>query len=138
MQRKANMVMCLSDDERLSLLKKKYSYIAESYELLGMEQIRELHYKTSNIQRRLIMISEKMDNIAKVAKLLLTIPAFRVGEFIPSNAIKECLQTIYDTIGIKAKVTIDDFRYYATIKEDRQRIDGKQVRGYVIQYIKIK
>lgn len=137
-QRKANMVMCLSDDERLALLKKKYSYIAESYELLGMEQIRELHYKTSNIQRLLIMISEKMDNRAKVAKLLLTIPAFRVGEFIPSNAIKECLQTIYGTIGIKAKATIEDFRYYATIKEDRQRIDGKQVRGYVVQYIRIK
>lgn len=136
MQRKAKMVMCLSDDERLALLKKKYSYIAESYELLGMEQIKELHYKTSNIQRLLITISEKMDNRAKVAKLLLTVPAFRVGEFIPSNAIKECLQTIYGTIGMRAKATIDDFRDYATIKEDRQRIDGKQVRGYIIQYIK--
>lgn len=138
MQRKANMVMCFSDNERLSLLKKKYSYITDAYELLGMEQIRELHYKTSNIQRLLITISEKMDNRAKVAKLLLTIPAFRVGEFIPSNDIKECLQTIYDTVGIKAKATIGDFEYYAAIKEDRRRIEGKQVRGYVIQYIKIK
>lgn len=138
MQRKANMVMCLSDKERLVLLKKKYNYIAEAYELLGMEQIRELHYKTSNIQRLLITISEKMDNRAKVAKLLCTIPAFRVGEFIPATDIKDCLQSIYGTLGIKSKASIEDFRYYASIKEARQRIDGKQVRGYIIQYIKVK
>lgn len=138
MQRRANMVMCLSDNERLSLLKKKYSYIAEAYELLGMERIREMRYKTSNIQRQLIITSEKADGRAKVAKLLLTIPAFRVGEFIPSADITSCLQNIYDTVGIKAKATIDDFRVYATIKEDRKRRGGKQVRGYIIQYIKIK
>lgn len=138
MQRKANMVMCLSDDERLVLLKNKYDYIAEAYNLLGMEQIRELHYKTSNIQRLLIIMSEKMNNRVKVAKLLCTISAFRVGEFIPSTDIKDCLQSIYDTVGIKSKASIEDFRYYATIKEARRRIDGKQVRGYVIQYIKIK
>ena len=56
-----------------------------------MEQIRELKYHTSHIQRLLISISEKMDNNAKVAKLLLTIPAFRIGEFIPSADIKDCL-----------------------------------------------
>lgn len=137
MQRKAKMVMCLSDNERLSLLKKKYDYIAEAYERLGMERIRELRYKTSNIQRQLIIISEKADNRAKVAKLLLTIPNFRVGEFIPSTDITSCLQNIYDTIGIKAKASIDDFRYYATIEGARKRKSGRLVRGYIIQYIKI-
>ena len=102
-----------------------------------MERIRELRYKTSNIQRQLIIISEKADNRAKVAKLLLTIPNFRVGEFIPSTDITSCLQNIYDTIGIKAKASIDDFRYYATIEGARKRKSGRLVRGYIIQYIKI-
>lgn len=103
-----------------------------------MEQIRELNYKTSNIQRLLISISEKMDNKAKVAKLLLTIPAFRIGEFIPSADIKDCLNSIYGTLGIKGKASIKDFEEYATIKEARKKIDGKYLRGYIIQYIKIR
>lgn len=137
-QRKANMTFCLSDNERLALLKKKYRYISDAYELLGMEQIRELNYHTSHIQRLLIAISDKMDNKAKVAKLLLTIPAFKEGEFIPSTKIKECLQTIYNNLEIKRKATIDDFKYFAVIEDSRKRIDGKQVRGYIIKYIKIK
>ena len=138
MQRRKGMVLCLTDDDRLVLLKKKYSYIKDAYELLGMEQIRELKYHTSHIQRLLISISEKMDSKAKVAKLLLTIPEFRVGEFIPSANIKYCLNNIYTKLGIKGKASIKDFEEYATIKEARKRIDGKQVRGYIIQYIKIK
>ena len=132
-QRKANMTFCLSDNERLALLKKKYRYISDAYELLGMEQIRELNYHTSHIQRLLIAISDKMDNKAKVAKLLLTIPAFKEGEFIPSTKIKECLQTIYNNLEIKRKATIDDFKYFAVIEDSRKRIDGKQVRGYIIK-----
>lgn len=132
------MTFCLSDNERLALLKKKYRYISDAYELLGMEQIRELNYHTSHIQRLLIAISDKMDNKAKVAKLLLTIPAFKEGEFIPSTKIKECLQTIYNNLEIKRKATIDDFKYFAVIEDSRKRIDGKQVRGYIIKYIKIK
>lgn len=42
MQRKEGMVFSLTDGDRLALLKKKYSYIKDAYELLGMEQIREL------------------------------------------------------------------------------------------------
>ena len=138
MQRKEGMVFSLTDGDRLALLKKKYSYIKDAYELLGMEQIRELKYHTSHSQRLLISISEKMDNNAKVAKLLLTIPAFRIGEFIPSADIKDCLNSIYGTLGIKGKASIKDFEDYAKIKEARKRIDGKQIRGYIIQYIKIK
>ena len=136
-QRKEGMVFSLTDNDRLALLKKKYSYIKDAYELLGMEQIRELKYHTSHIQRLLISISEKMDNNAKVAKLLLTIPAFRIGEFIPSADIKDCLNSIYGTLGIKGKASIKDFEDYAKFKEARKRIDGKQVRGYIIQYIKL-
>lgn len=78
-----------------------------------------------------------MDNKAKVAKLLLTIPAFRIGEFIPSADIKDCLNSIYGTLGIKGKASIKDFEEYATIKETRKKIDGKYLRGYIIQYIKL-
>lgn len=52
--------------------------------------------------------------------------------------IKDCLNSIYGTLGIKGKASIKDFEDYAKFKEARKRIDGKQVRGYIIQYIKIK
>lgn len=138
MQRKHQMVFSLTDDDRIALIRKKYPFIKDAYEILGMEQIKELNYKTTNIKRLLISISEKLDSNAKVAKLLLTVPAFKQGEFVSGNDIKECLNSIYGSLGINKKATIDDFREFAVIEEKRKRIDGKQVRGYIIQYIKIK
>ena len=49
------MVFSLTDGDRLALLKKKYSYIKDAYELLGMEQIRELKYHTSHIKDFLLV-----------------------------------------------------------------------------------
>ena len=137
-QRKKNLIINFTDDERLTLLKKKYSYIKDAYEMLGMEQIKSVHYKTSNVKRLLVAFTNKMDNIAKVAKLLLTIPEFKEGNFLSGSSIKECMNNIYSYIGLNKNATINDFREFATIKEATKRIEGKQVRGYVIQYIKIK
>ena len=44
----------------------------------------------------------------------------------------------YREIASQANKSIKDFEEYATIKEARKKIDGKYLRGYIIQYIKIK
>lgn len=128
----------LTDDERIKLLTSKYPYIEDAYKVLGMDKIAEMKYKTSNIQQLLIKESPKLDNKAKVAKLLKTAKGFVEGAFITGADIKRVLGEIYQTIGMNIKPSIDDFREFAVIDTKQKRIDGKKVKGYIIQYIKIK
>lgn len=128
----------LTDDERIKLLTSKYPYIEDAYKVLGMDKLAEMKYKTSNIQQLLIKESPKLDNKAKVAKLLKTAKGFVEGAFITGADIKRVLGEIYQTIGMNIKPSIDDFREFAVIDTKQKRIDGKKVKGYIIQYIKIK
>ena len=128
----------LTDDERIKLLTSKYPYIEDAYKVLGMDKLAEMKYKTSNIQQYLIKESPKLDNRAKVAKLLKTAKGFVEGAFITGADIKRVLGEIYQTIGMNIKPSIDDFREFAVIDTKQKRIDGKKVKGYIIQYIKIK
>ena len=66
------------------------------------------------------------------------IAIFKKAADVIKTDIKDCLNSIYGTLGIKGKASIKDFEDYAKFKEARKRIDGKQVRGYIIPYIKIK
>lgn len=127
----------LSDNDRIILLKGKYPFIQEAYEKLGMETIKEMNYKVSNIKRELIRISPK-DLTIKVAKYLNTVSSFTEGNFLPGKKIKEIMTKIYNELGIEKKATVDDFRQFAVIEEKQKRIDGKVVTGYIIQYIKIR
>lgn len=128
----------LTDDERIKLLTAKYPYIDDAYKTLGMAKLAEMKYKTSNIQQLLIKESPKLDNKAKVAKLLKTAKGFVEGAFITGADIKRVLGDIYKTIGMNVKPSIDDFRDFAVIDTKQKKIEGKNVRGYIIQYIKIK
>lgn len=138
MQRKQGISFCFTDDERLKLLRNKYPFIDDAYRIIGMEQLEEMKYHTTNIKRLLINQSGKLDNRMKVAKLLKTVKGFTEGAFVTGNQIKEILGNIYNVVGIKGKPSIDDFREFAVIENKQKKIDGKNVRGYIIQYIKIK
>ena len=70
--------------------------------------------------------------------MLKTVKGFTEGAFVTGNQIKEILGNIYNVVGIKGKPSIDDFREFAVIENKQKKIDGKNVRGYIIQYIKIK
>ena len=131
-------IFSLNKEERLKLLRTKYPFIDEAYKVIGMEQLAEMKYHTSNIKRVLISRSDKLDNKGKVAKMLKTVDGFREGAFVTGKAIKELLGNIYESLGIGGKPSIDDFREFAVIEPKQKKIDGKNVRGYIIQYIKIK
>lgn len=139
MKRKAEAFnYSFTDDERIKLLTAKYPYIDDAYQVLGMDKLAEMKYKTSNIQQLLIKESPKLDNKAKVAKLLKTAKGFVEGAFITGADIKRVLGEIYKAIGMNVKPSIDDFRDFAVIDAKQKKIEGKNVRGYIIQYIKIK
>ena len=131
-------IFYLNKEERLKLLRAKYPFIDEAYKVIGMEQLAEMKYHTSNIKRVLISRSDKLDNKGKVAKMLKTVDGFREGAFVTGKEIKEVLGSIYDTVGINSKPSIDDFRDFAVLEDKVKKIDGKSKRGYIIQYIKIK
>ena len=137
-KRKSGISFSFTDDDRLKILRAKYPYIDDAYKIIGMEQLAEMKYHTTNIQRLLISQAPKLDNRAKVAKLLKTVKGFKEGAFVTGADIKSVLNEIYDTVGITAKASIEDFREYAVIEEKQKKIDGKNKRGYIIQYIKIK
>lgn len=138
MQRKQGISFCFTDDERLKLLRNKYPFIDDAYRIIGMKKMEEMKYHTTNIKRLLINQSGKLDNRMKVAKLLKTVSGFREGAFVTGKQIKEILGNIYNVVGIKSKPSIDDFREFAVIEDKQKKIDGKNVRGYIIEYIKIK
>lgn len=127
-----------TDNERLSLLRSKYPYIDDAYNIIGMERMAELKFKTSNIQQTLIKEAPKFNNRVKVAKLLKMAKWFVEGAFITGTDIKRIFKEIYRELGIMAKPAISDLREYAVIKDKLKKIDGKVKRGYIIQYIKIK
>lgn len=131
-------IFSLNKEERLKLLRAKYPYIDDAYKKIGMEQLAEMKYVVTNIKRVLVTMSDKLDNKGKVAKLLKTVKGFSEGAFITGKEIKEVLGNIYDTVGIKSKPSIDDFRDFAVLEDKVKKIDGKSKRGYIIQYIKIK
>lgn len=131
-------IFSLNKEERLKLLRAKYPFIDDAYKKIGMEQLAEMKYVVTNIKRVLVTMSDKLDNKGKVAKLLKTVKGFSEGAFITGKEIKEVLGNIYDTVGIKSKPSIDDFRDFAVLEDKVKKIDGKSKRGYIIQYIKIK
>lgn len=137
-KRKNTISFYLNDDERLHLLRTKYPFIDDAYNKIGMEQLAEMKFNVTNIKRLLITVSDKLDNKGKVAKMLKTVKGFTEGAFVTGNQIKEILGNIYNVVGIKGKPSIDDFREFAVIENKQKKIDGKNVRGYIIQYIKIK
>lgn len=134
----AKFYLNIVDDERLELLRKKYSFIDDAYNNIGMDELERMSYKVSNIKRMLISTSDRLTEIGKVAKMLKTVEGFTEGSFVTGKTIKEVLGNIYEVVGITTKPTIDDFRQFATIAEKVKKIDGKSKKGYVIQYIKIK
>lgn len=137
-RKESKFYFALNDDERLRLLKKKYPYIEDAYNKIGMVQLEEMKYQTSNIQRLLISVNEKMDNFVKVANLLKTVEGFKEGNFVTGEDIKNVLGNIYDTLNMAIKPSIDDFREYAVLEAKQKKIDGKNKRGYIIKYIKVK
>lgn len=126
--------LSLTDKERLQLLINKYPYIKDAYDILGMNKIEEMKYKTSNIQQYLIKTSSKLHNKDKIRKLLSKV--LREGLFLTRTDIITLLGNIYTSIGITVEPTVNDLKEFAIIKDKRKRINGKEVKGYLIIYVK--
>lgn len=129
----------LVDDERKALIRNKYPFIEDAINILGEDGIKTLQYKVGSIKQMLILVNEKMNNKAKIAKLLLGAYWFKTGNFVSSEFLKNEFQEIYLALDIDVKsYSKNDVLEFCELKDKVKKVDGKSKRGYVITFIKIK
>lgn len=111
-------------------LVKKSPAIKVYYNELGADRIKALSYRESNLKDE-IRNKESKGNIAyELSKRITT-------GFISNAELKDIIQSVYDKLQLKKKAKATDIELLLDCKEGRPRIDGKQVRGYQINSIKI-
>ncbi|MBR2502399.1 MAG: hypothetical protein IKB68_08020 [Rikenellaceae bacterium] len=116
-------------DDICTRIAEKNPLVKIAYERLGENKVRELNYHVGNIRRALI--SDEPTAIQyKVVRLINEELAHQVA--IPKIKIKECLQRIYDDLGIKRKAKATDLARWYDIKESYPKINGKTVASIVI------
>ena len=90
--------------ERRTQIERRNPLVKQAYEELGVDKVRELKYNVGNIRRELTKkLSVGVES--KIIKMLNE--TLQKQKPIPKSKIKECLQNIYDDLGIKqtAKAT---------------------------------
>lgn len=100
-------------------------------DLLGIDRIKALSYKESNLKREIERISAEK-NTYTVVKYELSKYLHR-SETVPIKSVKLALQQIYDNNGIDKVATAKQITNYGfNVKEVVPKIEGKSVRCYLI------
>ena len=110
--------------QQRAVIERRNPLVKQAYEQLGIEKVKALKYHVGNIRRELVKGLKKGSDY-KIVKMIDM--KFQKQEPIPKSQIKEDLQAIYDSLGLKqiAKAT-DLARWYET-KDATIRRNGKQI-----------
>ncbi len=87
-----------------------------------------MNFRTNNIKRKLDTEKIKKSNdkdVIKVARYLDKENTFKIGEIITLSDAKTQLQSIYDTLNIKATAKATDMENFFITGNISKRIDGK-------------
>lgn len=101
-------------DYRIEMIEQTEPLVKKAYDILGADKVREMKYKRSNIERKLIAESGKNLNCQIVELLDRELPKH---ENIPLAAIKNRLQGVYDILGIKRTAKAADIREWYDTKK---------------------
>lgn len=99
----------------------------EYINVLGLDVCKAVWYKTSELDRRLNVLSFDTDLLD--SKIL---SEFNVGESYPNTQIKTRLNEIYSEVGYKINAKATDLGNYFDIKKCLIQIGGKRVNGLKI------
>ena len=90
--------------QQRAVIERRNPLVKQAYEQLGIEKVKALKYHVGNIRRELVK-SLKKGSDYKIVKMIDM--KFQKQEPIPKSQIKEDLQAIYDSLGLKqiAKAT---------------------------------
>ena len=138
LERQRKALINFSDNDRISLLVKKYPNIKEAYEKLGLERIEELRYRYSLITRELLILTSNTSVNEKIIGILKTIYKIRVGAVIEKTKLRDCFQKIYDKLGINKKPTKKKFEDFMVLKDTTKKVNKEPVNCYVIQHLKYR
>lgn len=134
---------CFGDTEdRRSLIEKARPLVKESYEILGVDKVRELKYNVTNIKRELYKIDFDVSQDVKIIKSLADIGIIQ-GITATSKKLKSALQKIYEDLEIKEsynkikKAKATDLQNWFEIKKSTPKIKGKTTDCYTIIRSKI-
>jgi hypothetical protein len=107
---------------------KKYSWLKDAIDRLGIKKIKELKYVQTNIKRELVKLKSSSQE-SKIIKYLQITNKFQNGKFITAKEAKETISKIYKELNIIKTANIKD---YYEVKESQKRINGEKVNGYII------
>lgn len=120
--------------ERIELIEKQRLYIKDAYEVLGVEEVKRLKYKVTDIKRKLVA-SSPISQEMKVLKLIGT--QIVNGVPIERSKVKEIVQNAYNDLGISKTAKATDINKWFETKESTSRIDGKVCKCVVVIRSKI-
>ncbi len=123
-----------TDEERFSLLESAYDIMKDAYNILGVEEVRNLKYNQTNIKRKIIACSDSTQE-NKIARILSN-EGVRRNEFISLEDCKSKIQNAYDTLKIKKTAKGSDLEKYFIIELNTRMITKKKKEGEI--YVKIK
>lgn len=110
--------------------KAKYPLLEEAINKLGFEKISSLDYVQKDIKEAIINEDNKAPLALKVVQML----NFKNGQWISRKDLKDKLNQVYQTLGIKQKAKATDIIKYYSVREAEQY----KVKGYAIFFPLIK
>lgn len=96
---------------------------------LGTSRVRSLSYSKSAINKELYQSSTEVTEAVKETLIDL----FESNKFYSSKDIKELMQKEFSKLKINKKVKAADVAKYINVKSTVRKIEGKSVKGFVIQ-----
>lgn len=93
---------------KLQAIIAKNPLVGEAYDKLGSTEVERLKYNQTNIRRELV---KKLDTPTENKIVKMANDCFDYNVAIPCTKIKEKLQSIYDTLGVKRTAKATDLNY---------------------------
>ncbi|WP_200974448.1 hypothetical protein [Echinicola sp. 20G] len=115
----------------------KYQFLNEAIDRLGFEGLKEQGYMPSNIKRKLVSTDLNTSLEVKVMERLQLEPSLKSGCFVPANKLKSIFSYIYKELKIKKTAKGTDIEAYFDGKFQTKKINGKAVKGYIVNRQKI-
>lgn len=109
----------------------QYPFVKEAIDKLGFDGIRACNYKKGEIEKSLIVMSNK-DDYNKIISLLDKENSVKPGNFISSSQLKKVLAKIYQKMDFKIAATASDIKRYFDAKETVKKVNRKSVKGFLL------
>ncbi|SHN29811.1 hypothetical protein SAMN04488057_117105 [Cyclobacterium lianum] len=127
-----NIAYDLSRESILEGAYKKYPFLEKAIETIRFEGIESLNFNVTNIKRKLVNSDLNTTSNVKVFRRLKLEPNIRIGDFIPTNKIKETFKRIYSELGIKKAAKGSCISEYFEVNNTSKRYNNKVTKGCII------